>query len=117
MIPLIDIMLVMLAIVLTTATFIQHSKVDIELPIASSVATGPRQESLDLTVDREGNVFLNGEQVLLDQLDQVLFRVDSNRHINLRVDQRAEFGAFISVIDILKSRDVTNLSILVEPPG
>ena len=117
MIPLIDIMLVMLAIVLTTATFIEYSKVDIELPIASNAVTSSRQESLDLAIDREGRIFLNEKPVLLDQLDQLLSRVDSDLRVNLWIDQRAEFGAFISVIDILKSRDVTNLSILVEPPG
>jgi len=63
MIPFIDIMLVLLAIVLTTATFISQGVIDIDLPVAESAKTlqQAKEKTLEIAINAENQVFLDGE--------------------------------------------------------
>ena len=60
-IPFIDIMLVLLAIVLTTATFIVEGRLQIRLPAATSQTPPPAVERVEIAVDAAGGLFLGGE--------------------------------------------------------
>ena len=57
-IPLVDVMLVLLTIVLTTSTFIAAGSIQVELPKASTseVTTAPHPRSV--SIDKEGRIWL-----------------------------------------------------------
>ena len=114
-IPMIDIMLVMLAIVLTTATFIVHDHIQVDLPVAKSSAGSPSQSTSYIVVDRQGSVFLDDQRIGLTELDRALSGFDPEKSAVLRVDREARFGDFTNVVDLLKSHQINSLSILVQP--
>ena len=110
-IPFIDIMLVLLAIVLATATFIAEGRLDIKLPAADSEPAESTPAPVQIAIDRSGTLFLDGQSIDLSELSQRLAGLSPPTPIELRVDAAAEFGAFVAVIDVLKGLGLEHLSI------
>lgn len=113
-IPFIDIMLVMLAIVLTTATFIAQGTIPVSLPDAEHSEALSSDESFEITVDDAGVIHSDGEVVTLSSLTGRLAGLSSNTHIILRVDSAARFEIFVGIVDQLKGKNLRNVSILAE---
>ena len=111
-IPFIDIMLVLLAIVLTTASFIPTGKLDINLPEAEKRAVSPAEPQVELAIDRERQIYFNQQLVTLEQLAPELAKLDSQTSIVIRVDTTVPFGRFVSVMDLLKRNRLEQLSII-----
>lgn len=120
-IPFIDIMLVLLATVLTTATFIVEERLQIRLPTASTQPPTASPGPVEIAIDAAGGLFLDGSplgtgaealDILGRQLDQ--FSVDTP--IVLRVDADTRFEGFVAVVDRLKDRGLERLSILTRQP-
>ncbi len=110
-IPFIDIMLVLLAIVLTTATFVTSGHLDIDLPPARTEASTADTETVEIAIDRDLQLYFSGAPVTLVELQEKLATVDDSNRIVLQVDQSVPFSHFVSVIDLLKSEAMDNVSI------
>lgn len=111
-IPFIDIMLVLLAIVLTTATFVANGQLDIDLPTSSSSAAPDNIERVEIAVNREGVLFINGIENTLDKAEMQLQLLSTDTPILLLMDETVEFKQFVEVIDILKRLSLDKVSIL-----
>ena len=114
MIPFIDIMLVMLAIVLTTASFISQGKIKVNLPTASSSSPPSTEKSLEISINADQEYFFEGERVTLESLKTELGLLEKTSAIVLRVDKSVRFEKFVAVIDLLKIIDLKNLSIMTK---
>ncbi|MBK1720707.1 biopolymer transporter ExbD [Thiocystis violacea] len=115
-IPFIDIMLVLLAIVLTTATFISEGRLEIRLPESKGQNQPEPLPSLEIGIDAKGDLFLDAVPLTLDALGPRLDGLARETPIVLRVDAAARFERFVAVIDQLKARDLERLSILTRRP-
>jgi len=111
-IPFIDIMLVLLAIVLTTATFVVNKQLDITLPVSSSNQAVDSVNKLEIAVDSEGLIYIDGVMTSLDNAELQLRTVTKDTPISLLVDEAAEFKSFISVVDLLKTLSLDKVSVL-----
>ncbi len=112
-IPFIDIMLVLLAIVLTTASFIATGLLDIDLP-ESKVKTTQTEflKKVEISINNS-NQFLIGDQVQqLDTIKLKLSELDKETRIILRVDKSVNFEHFVTIIDLLKQNQLNHLSII-----
>lgn len=116
MIPFIDIMLVLLAIVLTTATFVSQGLIDVNLPKAEKVSepVPEQEEPLQIAIDENGNLFFGETKITYDELKTKLADVDKAQFIVLRIDKQAAFEQFVKILDPLKAGQFTNLSIQAE---
>ncbi len=110
-IPFIDIMLVLLAIVLTTATFVSTGQLDIALPESSAGAVAIEKEIIELAVDREEKIYLNGKLASIDEVELHLQGSDKKSPVTLIIDETVEFRHFIALIDLLKERSPDRVSI------
>lgn len=115
-IPFIDIMLVLLAIVLTTATFIAQGKLDVTLPEAQSSNSAPQDPPVRIAIDRQGQYHYNGEEVALANLKGHIDDLESQTPVILVVDKGVAFGRFVTVMDALKVRGLNRLSVLTKHP-
>ena len=111
-IPFIDIMLVLLAIVLTTATFIVEGKLEIRLPEASAQTKPDRPERRELAIDADERLYLDEQPLELEALGERLAALGRDTPIVLRVDADVRFARFVQVIDLLKARQMERLTIL-----
>ncbi|MRJ02053.1 MAG: biopolymer transporter ExbD [Epsilonproteobacteria bacterium] len=112
-IPFIDIMLVLLVIVLTTASFIAKGIIPLDLPKAGSGQELPVKR-IEISIDREGKLFLGGERVGLEELRQKLASISLKSTILLRTDKNSRFQSFITVLDLLKSRGFEKIDLETE---
>jgi biopolymer transport protein ExbD len=120
-IPFIDIMLVLLAIVLTTATFIVEGRLQIRLPTAANQDAPERLDPQEIAIGADGQLFFQAEALGvgapgLAALSPRLAALAPATPIVLRVDAQAQFAAFIAVVDQLKARGLERLSILTRRP-
>ena len=101
-IPFIDIMLVLLVMVLTTATFIKQGVIPVELPQAKAVDKEDVKKEVAVYVNAKGEMFFEKEKVDLATLEQKLAAVSKEQTVVLRSDKDSRFQDFVSVMDILK---------------
>lgn len=112
MIPFIDIMLVLLAIVLTTASFVSQGLIEVNLPSAQQVSEAPTdQEPLEIAINAQNELFFAGEKLSHEDLAERLTSVSTDTFMVLRIDKAAVFEPFVKLIDLLKQRQFKNLSI------
>jgi biopolymer transport protein ExbD len=113
-IPFIDVMLVLLAVVLTTATFVAQGKIPVALPSATQAEPLPERQSVELTLDAAGQLYLAEQPITLGQLDEQLVDIGAEAQLLLRVDEATAFRHFVAVVDLLKARGMENLSIVTK---
>ncbi len=111
-IPFIDIMLVLLAIVLTTATFIYEGKISLELPEAEHTETLTDVEGVEIAIDAEEQIFFNQATVDRETLGERLATLTPLTPVVLYVDKTVRFERFVTVIDLLKANKLEKLSIV-----
>lgn len=109
-IPFIDIMLVLLAIVLTTATFIAKGSINVELPQASA-STKPADAPVEITLDRQGGVYFKNTKISNATLLSALKSTPLDSTIVINGDKGMEYQFFVSTIDTLTAGGYTHLSI------
>lgn len=115
MIPFIDIMLVLLAIVLTTASFVTQGLIDVNLPKAGVVSEKPNEKKfVEITIDKENIIYFEEQKLDIRQLEAQLLTLPKSQMFVLRIDKAAIFEHFIELIDLLKSKQFRNLSIQAE---
>ncbi len=101
-IPFIDIMLVLLVMVLTTATFIKQGVIPVELPEAKSTTKEDVKKEVTVYVNAKGEMFFEKEKVELKALEEKLSKIPKEQTVVLRSDKESRFQDFVSVMDILK---------------
>lgn len=116
-IPLIDVMLVLLAIVLMSASFIVKDSLQIELPETSNTQNyinSPEETPVKLYINKDNQLFIEEKPQNLEEIQQFLTTLNKQQAITLQVDKKTEFGAFVQLVDSLKGQDLTNLTILTK---
>lgn len=112
-IPFIDIMLVLLAIVLITASFISQGKIQVNVPKASaSVAFKSSELAKLLTVTATGELFFNDKPTTLEALETEIAGWDKTQKVTLKIDADATFQDFVSVTDLLAKNDIKDVAIV-----
>ncbi|WOJ89958.1 biopolymer transporter ExbD [Methylocapsa polymorpha] len=110
-IPFVDIMLVLLTMVLTTANFIATGRISITLPQASGPQVEKKQDkTIELATD--GKIYFEGELLSLDEFHNRLGALIPDRtSFLIRADRNLAFQQFIDVADILKRLNFTKVSV------
>ncbi|TQV61929.1 MAG: biopolymer transporter ExbD [Halothiobacillaceae bacterium] len=111
-IPFIDIMLVLLAIVLTTATFVAQGRIPLQLPEAEHAAQPSTDKPLEISIDEARKVYLGGAPVHLIELDAQLGQAAPDQAILLRVDAAVPFSDVVNVLDLLQKYHLEKVSIV-----
>jgi len=113
-IPLIDILLVLLVMVITTATFIKQGILPIELPEAKASDKKEDKKEFDIYITKEGKYHLDKKEVSLSELESKLQEVGKDETVVLRSDKDASFQHFVTVMDILKKLEHKQLYIVTK---
>ncbi|MBE9836406.1 TonB system transport protein ExbD [Campylobacter concisus] len=111
-VPFIDIMLVLLAIVLSISTFIAQGKIAVDLPSAKSAQQDKEDEKkVSVVIDKDNKFFIDDVEISEDELKDKLNAVDIKTLIELKSDKNAKFDSFVKVVDILKEKGHENFAI------
>lgn len=114
-IPFIDIMLVLLAIVLSLSSFIAHSKIELKLPVSeNSTSFNESQNKFFIAINERDEFFLNDEKISLKQLENAILALDKDTMVALKSDKFAKFESFVKIIDLLKAKEHEKIQIITE---
>jgi biopolymer transport protein ExbD len=124
-IPLIDVLLTLLMFFVLTSTFIQHSRLQVTLPQASTQDRDMNAAALTVMVDRDGRFFVGSDEVMgegIEALKQTIARNagdDRERQVTIRADAMTPNQNVVTAMDALGQLGFTRLSIATTPskPG
>ncbi len=109
-VPLVDVMLVLLTIVLTTATFVVNGRIPVDL--ARAGAAEPAQAApLVLSLTHEQRLYLNDLPV--DDLAAALGSQPRSLPIVVRADGRLALSQFVELVDRVKAMGFERVSLEV----
>ena len=113
-VPFIDIMLVLLAIVLSVSTFIAQGHIKVNLPSSSSSQNPQEDKRVTVKVDSESKIYLDDVEINEDELEKKIAALDKNDLVVLKNDKDSKFSSFISIMDVLKKAGHEKFAIVTE---
>jgi len=117
--PLVDVMLVLLIIFMVTAPMITSS-VNVNLPQANAKPAPNPSKPVTISVNAQGEVFLNNTQVELPNLAATLQQASQSNpdtSIIVRGDKDVPYGTMIQVLATVTQGGFTKVSLLAQPGG
>jgi biopolymer transport protein ExbD len=110
-ISLIDVLIVVLIFLMVTTTFKQQPAVALALPESSHPKTGASPNALEVTISKQGVLYLKKDPVTIAKLQEGLMeavRANANVSLAIRADTDAPFGQVIKVMDAAKAAGIVN---------
>lgn len=106
-------MLVLLAIVLITASFISQGKIQVNVPKASTTVAFKSDDLAKLlTVTEDGDIYFNDQPISLEKLEQEVTQWDKAQKVTLKVDAGSTFQNFVTITDLMAKYQITNVAIV-----
>ncbi len=116
-IPLVDVMLVLLVVFIVAAPVITHS-VTLDLPEASSERQEEDPESVTLSLDGEGQLYLDDKPVSEQRLESVLVQARRDNDelvVYLRADESVPYRLVARAMATVKTSGIERLGFVSEP--
>jgi len=116
-VPLVDVMLVLLIIFMVTAPMMMVG-VEINLPQTKAQSIKTQEDPLVLTVNKNGEIFLEEHTMKLEELGtkiETIFKYRRDKEVILRADKDIPYGFVINVMAEVKRAGVAKLGMVTEP--
>ena len=117
MTPLVDVMLVLLIIFIITVPVMKHS-VNIELPRASNEQQIVKPETLRLSVDAEGNYYVNDTKILDEELAPRLKAAAAQNpqpDLHIRGDKAVRYERVAQAMAAAQQAGLRKIGFITEP--
>lgn len=111
-IPLVDVMLVLLVIVLTTATFISSGQIPVNLAKAKEVSD-KKDVPIVITLTADGKLYLNDHSVEEGGLPTALATEPHDYAVVVRADKATLLERFVAVVDEVRGLGFHQVSLEV----
>ncbi len=112
-IPFIDIMLVLLTIVLTTATFMANGTIPVNLPKAEQSSITDDQ-GLIVEINQAGTVFFRGAECSIADLRTGLLTENRQTPFLIRADRAVALQTFVDVLSVVRELGFAKMSLQTE---
>jgi biopolymer transport protein TolR len=115
--PLVDVMLVLLIVFMVAAPLLSVG-VPIELPKTDAKSLPSQTEPITISVDAAGAIFIQEQEIALDDLATRLIAVSNNGYderIYLRGDGSADYEAVMKVMARVNAAGFSNLGLVTDP--
>lgn len=115
--PMMDIVFNLLIFFMIGATIMQTPQIEISLPKSTSAVGKEKNETIIITISKEGSIYVNEEAVndidgYLNNLAKVEGELD--KPVEIRSDEDVRTQVLISVIDSVKNAGFTRLAIATD---
>jgi biopolymer transport protein ExbD len=113
-VPLIDIMFFLLAaFMLVSLSMVNMKSVKVDLPTATSATPETKREFVDISMDKNGGVFLDKKPVGKNELAGALARLkkaNANLRVFISADADARHGDVVRVLDVVRSAGIDKVA-------
>jgi len=114
--PLVDITLVLLIILMITASYVASKAIPLDLPKGATAETTP--VTLSVSIDKDGKTYLEAARIDdagLRAKVRAARAADPETRAVIAADGRAAHAKVVHVMDLLRREEVTKFAINVEP--
>jgi len=115
--PLVDVMLVLLVIFMVTAPMMQQG-VQVNLPKTQAKSLATDQETVVVSVDQSGRVFINSAETSHSELSSKLAAIFASRdkkEVFLKADKDVPYGEVVKTMSEIKGAGIERLGMMTEP--
>ncbi|MEM9289287.1 MAG: protein TolR [Pseudomonadota bacterium] len=116
--PFVDVMLVLLIVFMVTAPLLTLA-VPLDLPRADAQSMPDDNKPLTISIDAEGAVFIEDEEVPMDdlipKLAEVLKARDGDERIYVRGDEAIDYGRVIEVVSRINRSGFNKVALVTKP--
>jgi biopolymer transport protein ExbD len=115
--PLIDIVFLLLVFFLLTAHFVKEKRLDIELPAAESGDQFEDEKLVEVEIDKQGTILVNGRPTADESLVETLkgaLHAPVEKRVRLRADKSTPLDRVVKVMDASRIAGAQSLDILTE---
>jgi biopolymer transport protein ExbD len=114
-VPFIDIVLVLLVIVLATATFAKKKAFNIKVPESSLDQPLVEPKNITISVNVDGKFFYENEELTLKEFEEKLSKLDPTKDkISLQTDQKTEFQKFVNIYTLMQKNNFKEVSVITK---
>ena len=114
--PLVDIVLVLLVILMVTASYVASQSIPMDLPKAATGGETPA--TLAVSIDQGGQLYLDAQPVTRSELRRRIaaaHRDNAETRATIAADGRVSHAQVVDVIDLLRREDIVKFAINVDP--
>jgi biopolymer transport protein ExbD len=112
-VPFIDVLLILLAIVFVISNFIALGKIHVDLP-ASSTKELIKDVKHNIVITDNSELYINDVLVDRDEIASKIAGFSKDDVITIVSDKKAVYEDFIFVVDVLKERGLEKISMAVK---
>jgi biopolymer transport protein TolR len=117
--PFVDVMLVLLIIFMVTAPLLTPGVV-VDLPEADTAPLPGKDEPLEITVDKKGQIYLSKTKISLDEIGPKLDAITKRKldtRIFVRGDKTVDYGKMISVMGAINKAGYNKVGLVTDQPS
>ena len=115
--PFVDVMLVLLIIFMVTAPLLTVG-VQVDLPESNADTLQSDNEPLEVTINAEGNIFIQETEITLKELVPKLIAITDNRldtKIYVRGDEVIDYGRVMKLLGELSGSGFSKVALITKP--
>ncbi len=115
--PFVDVMLVLLIIFMVTAPLLTVG-VQVDLPESNADTLQSDNEPLEVTINADGNIFIQETEITLKELVPKLIAITDNRldtKIYVRGDEVIDYGRVMKLLGELSGSGFSKVALITEP--
>lgn len=119
---LVDVVFLLLIFFMVSTTFHREAQLQVELPEASNEPTEVPEQVLEITINVNGDYFINEQQVVntaADTLRRAIVQVIGDRRdlpVIVRADARSPFQSVVTAMDVTGQLGLTHMSLATTQP-
>lgn len=119
--PLIDVVFLLLIFFMVSTSFKKETKISLELPEANGEALEQENQAIEISINKVGEIFINGEGLINKQLDTIKAAImqsasDNTVPVVINADAQAPYQSVISVMDAAGQIGFSNLTLATQQP-
>ncbi|MAS82238.1 MAG: biopolymer transporter ExbD [Legionellales bacterium] len=114
--PLIDVVFLLLIFFMVSTTFEHNSEINITLPSSSKDVTEKISDAVNISLDAQGNVYINGEIIRNDQLETIKMALSDaligskEPPIIINADSNATHQSVVKIMDVASQLGLFNIT-------
>lgn len=116
LIPFIDVMLVLLVIVLTSASFVVQSQIQVDVPQIEDTRgqNTDKKQKQSIVINKQGEFFLNDKPSSLSSIKSDFINLDKQTQIIIRGDRQSGLEFFLELTTMLRDMGFGNVYVLTQ---
>lgn len=115
-VPFVDIMLVLLVVVLMSATFVSRGSIPVNLPRAEGELEDKSLQEREVTIRADGELYFEGKMVSFNEMKQRISELNRETSIVIRADALTHLEHLVALLGVFHGAGIDNVSISTQKP-